>query len=177
MRNPIYALRISKDNKAFLSGLKDEYGASNGLNYLIEAIANFCRTGQAEIDGIRIRQFFEDALSGRMISAGTMKAKLQAAEENEYTTYSEFLKGEFGNDLLTIMCEMNSAAEFFVKLPIWIELLQEKFLASPNGFPLRESAIRKYTERWYQDRLADGSATAYLKAKITDRMNDRRNDG
>lgn len=151
-----------------------EYGANNGLNRFIEAIGKFCLSGEPEIDGISIRQFFEDAISGQLSAPG--KSKLRQAEEEEYQKFSDFLKSDIGHSLLRLMCEKNTAAEFFADMPQWADVLQEEFLDSEAGLPLRVPAIKKYTDRWYRERIADGTAAEYLKTNIKKRKN-RRQDG
>lgn len=176
MRYPIFSLRISDDCKRFLDEVKSEYGADDGINRLIEAIGKFCTTGQSEIDGINVRQFFEDALSGRLVEAGTRKAALRAAEERAYSAYSEFMKSDFGSSILVMMCEKNTAAEFFSENPNYLNILQEQFLISSVGCAIRISDVRKYTARWYQERIEDGSAAEYLKDNIKERNKKRRGE-
>lgn len=161
-----YNLRISDDARKALDSCKGDYGAELGLNRFIEAIGQFCLTGSAEVNGIKIREFFDDALAGRLHTADSRRSKLKAAEEQEYTTYSLFMKSTIGKQVLQIMCEKDSAEEFFASFPKWINVLREEFLLSDNGFALRISTLKRYTERWYQERIADGSAAEYLKQNI-----------
>ena len=166
MRYPIFALRISNESKAFLDEVKDEYGSAAGVNRFIDALCKFCLTGGSDVDGIDIRKFFEDALAGRLIEAGSRKARLRAADEEMYVRYAQFLNGEFGKlNIQPLICEFSTAAEFFVKFPSHIDVIQQNYLES-EGYPLKYADIRRYTARWYQDFQDSGSADACLKKNI-----------
>lgn len=172
-----YCLRISKESRQILDICRREYGAEAGLNRFIEAIGKFCMSGDPEIDGISIRSFFDDALAGRLQNPDTIKSKLREAEENEYAIFSDWLKGDVGSAMLVKMCEKQTAAEYFAEAPNWVGILQEMFLDSENGLPLRLSTVKKYMSRWYQERIADGTAAEYLKSNIEDRMARRAGNG
>lgn len=173
MRYPIFALRISDDAKEFFNNVKNQYGADDGVNRMIEAISKFCTTGNPDVDGINIKQFFEDALAGRLLMSNALQDKLRAQDENIYARFTAFLNGEFGsNNILPLICEGNTAGEFFSKFPKHIKMIQQEFLISKDGCPVRMSDVKRYVSRWYQEKLDDGSADACLKQNILRSMED-----
>lgn len=162
----MFNLRISQESKDFLLGVRSEYGASAGVNRLLDALCKFCLTGDPEIDGVRIKDFFSDALGGKLIDSGSRGYKVSAAEEREYLAFREFMDGDIGAQVLRIICEKDTAGDFFAAFPKWIDALREEFLRSPEGSPLRVSTLKRYTDRWYREKLADGSAAEMLRDNI-----------
>lgn len=167
MANKLVGYRISQDSKERISEFADEYG--NGMsNRFIDALCLYADTGEPVVNEIRIKEFAEDLLNGKWLS-GRLTGKILKADQVIYQNFKEWLdNGEdgFGEILLELLCSYDTVKQFLADKPLWIEKIQEYFLESEKGHPLKVGTITRYLTLWYAEKEENGDSSRTLAAVI-----------